>query len=155
MASDNPYADIMDMEYHPSQHHRHMSMIQRAAQFSPFAALSGFDSVINETRRTTDEQTELSECDAELLTLKLTTIDHAIYAGRHPTITVEYFIPDMSKSGGSYREYSGTVKKIDTAQRAIIFYAANGRSNGERIYIPDIREIHGDIADEIDDQMVS
>lgn len=98
----NPYEDILRLPHHKAANRPHMSMHDRAAQFSPFAALTGFDGVIAETGRRTDQKVELSEYQMTLLDQKLTLIDDAIQDGYHPVVTVVYFVPDTKKDGGSY-----------------------------------------------------
>ena len=128
-----------------------MSMYDRAAQFSPFAALAGFEGVIAETGRLTDRKVELSESEKILLDQKLTLIDDVIQDKHHPEITVVYFVPDYLKEGGEYEEFSGKVRHIDTVERTVVFLAANGRSAGKTIRIDDIKEIHGELMDYMDE----
>ena len=135
---------------HQAANRRHMSMHDRAAQFSPFAALTGFDGVIAETGRLTDHKIELSESEKLLLDQKLTLIDEAIRAGQHPEITLLYFTPDARKTGGSYQEHTGSVRQIDPIERTIVFLADNGRSMGNKIAINDVKEIHGELVDYMD-----
>ena len=85
----NPYADILALPHHQAENRPHMSMHDRAAQFSPFAALTGFDGVIAETGRVTDRKIELSESQKLLLDQKLTLIDDVIQDGYHPVVTVD------------------------------------------------------------------
>ena len=120
-----------------------MSMHDRAAQFSPFAALTGFDGVIAETGRRTDQKIELSESQMTLLNQKLNLIDDAVQDGYHPMVTVVYFVPDAKKDGGSYQEYTGKMRQLDPVERKLVFLAANERSAGKEISIDDILEIHG------------
>ena len=75
------------------------------------------------------------------------TITDAIENGHHPTITVVFFIPDAMKAGGSYDEYTGAVKKVDSVGRQIIFFADNGRSSGKSIGIDVISQIHDELID--------
>ena len=147
----NPYADIMDLPHHQSATRPHMSMLNRAAQFSPYAALVGFDGVIAETGRLTDRKVELSETEKVLMDQKLTLISDAIHNGRHPTVTVSFFVKDPLKEGGAYEEYTGPVRKIDPVARAIVFLAANGRSSGKAVPVDDIRDLRGDLVDDMDD----
>ena len=151
MLEQNPYADILMLPHHKAANRPHMSMHDRAAQFSPFAALTGFDSVIAETGRMTDQKIELSESQMILLNKKLTLIDDAIQDGYHPMITAVYFVPDAKKDGGSYQEYTGKVRKVDAVERKLVFLAENERSAGKEISIDDILEIHGDLVDYMDD----
>ena len=117
------YSDIINLPHHVSKNHPQMSREARAAQFAPFAALTGYDDVIHETARLTDEQVELEEYDSERLNRKfaelMTILDD------HPEITVSYFLPDERKAGGSYTTVSGTVKKIDTYEHLMIFDDGN------------------------------
>ena len=146
----NPYADIIHLPHHKAPNRPHMSMYDRAAQFSPFAALTGFEGVIAETGRLTDRKVELSESEKVLLDQKLTLIDDVIQDKHHPEITVVYFVPDYLKEGGEYEEFSGKVRHIDTVERTVVFLAANGRSAGKAIRIDDIKEIHGELVDYMD-----
>ena len=147
----NPYSDIIHLPHHKAAHRPHMSMYDRAAQFSPFAALSGFDGVIAETGRLTDRRIELSESERSLLDQKLTLIDDVIQDGYHPEITVEYFVADQRKDGGEYREYTGKVRQIDTVARTIVFLAKNGRSAGVKIAVDEIKAIQGELVDYMDE----
>lgn len=147
----NPYSDIIHLPHHKAPNRPHMSMYDRAAQFSPFAALTGFDGVIAETGRLTDRKIELSESEKILLDQKLTLIDDVIQDKHHPEITVVYFVPDYLKEGGEYKEFSGRVRNIDTVERTVVFLAANGRSAGKTVRINDIKEIHGELVDYMDE----
>ncbi len=147
----NPYADILHLPHHQAADRPHMSMLNRAAQFSPYAALVGFDDVIAETGRLTDQKAELSEAETELLDQKLTLIDGAVRAGRHPAVSVTYFVSDPRKQGGSYETYMGNVRNIDTARRTVVFLSENGCARGKVIRIDDITAIHGEPVDPLDD----
>ena len=148
MATDkNPYEDIIHLPHHQAANRKQMSMYDRAAQFSPFAALVGFDGVIAETGRLTDRKIELSENEKVLLDQKLTLIDDVIQDGHHPEITVVFFVADLLKDGGEYQKYTGKVRQIDTVERKIVFLAANGRSAGKKVPIDDVMEIHGELVE--------
>ena len=149
----NPYADIIHLPHHKAKNRPHMSMYDRAAQFSPFAALTGFEGVIAETARLTNRKVELSESEKILLDQKLTLIDDVIQDKHHPEITVVYFVPDYLKEGGEYDEYTGQVRKIDPIERTVVFLAANGRSAGKTIRVDDIKEIHGELVDYMDESI--
>ena len=146
----NPYEDIIHLPHHQSATRSHMSLYDRAAQFSPFAALTGFDGVIAETSRLTDQKIELSEYERALLDQKLSRIDDELRKGNHPELTVVYFVPDPRKAGGAYEEYTGYVRNIDAVERCIVFLAGNGRSAGKRIGISDILEIHSELVDDME-----
>lgn len=149
----NPYADIIHLPHHKAANRPHMSMYDRAAQFSLFAALSGFDGIIAETGRMTDRRIELSESERSLLDQKLTLIDDVIQDGYHPEIAVEYFVADQRKDGGEYREYTGKVRQIDTVARTIVFLAENGRSAGKTISVEEIKAIRGELVEYMDDSI--
>ena len=147
----NPYADIIHLPHHKAPNRPHMSLYDRAAQFSPFAALTGFDGVIAETGRMTDRKIELSESQKLLLDQKLTLIDEVIQDGYHPVVTVVYFVPDALKAGGSYQEFIGKVRQVEPVERKLVFLAANERSGGKEIGIDSILEIHGELVDDTDE----
>ena len=118
MRMNNRYDEIMELPHHVSKTRPQMPMSDRAAQFAPFAALTGYGSAIKETGRLTDERIELDE---EALTaldrkyqLLMDTLDDA------PEVTIIYFQPDERKAGGQYVSATGTVKKVDTFGRRIL-----------------------------------
>lgn len=148
----NPYADILSLPHHKAADRPHMSLYDRAAQFSPFAALTGFDGVIAETGRMTERKVELSENEKILLDQKLTLIDDVIHDGHHPEVTLVYFVPDALKDGGEYQEFTGAVRQIDTIERKVVFLAENGRFAGKTVFVDDIREIHGELVDYMDER---
>ena len=114
----NEYDDIINLPHHVSRNHRPMPMEMRAAQFAPFAALTGYDAVISETARLTDQQVELEEYDNERLNRKFTELMEKI--GDRPTVTVSFFKPDERKGGGAYVSMTGHIKKIDTYEQQMI-----------------------------------
>ena len=115
--SEQKYADIINMPHHTSKTKPRMTMINRAAQFSPFAALTGYDAAVKETARLTDDQIELDECAKEMLSDKLQIITE--HLDDMPQITFIYFEPDKKKSGGAYRSITGKVKEIDEYERIV------------------------------------
>ena len=137
------YADIIDLPHHQSEKRPHMSLYDRAAQFSPFAALTGYDDMVREEARLTDDKRELSETEQETLNRQLSLLADKIERREPPEITVTYFIPDRRKEGGKYEEISGIVKKIDPVKRKIVFYAANQISNGQALDMDYILEMSG------------
>ena len=112
------YDDIINLPHHVSKNHRQMPMEMRAAQFAPFAALTGYDAVINETARLTDQQVELEDYDNERLNRKYAELIENI--SEHPVITVSYFKPDKHKGGGAYVSKTGHIKKVDTYEQLMI-----------------------------------
>ena len=135
--ADHPYADIIDMPHHVSKDRPHLSMHQRAAQFSPFAALVGYEDVIEETTRQTDLKRELDETEKAELDRKLSVI--AAHLTERPIVVIEYFVPDKTKAGGEYVFKSGTVVKILQAQKKLAL------SDGTEIRIEDIADISGEL----------
>lgn len=113
------YDDIIDLPHYVSQKHPQMSMEDRAAQFSPFAALVGFDDEIAETDRTVEQFAEPDENYLEELDEKLRHI--AEHIAEQPLVELTYFVADETKSGGAYVTTQGAVKKIDKDRRQIVF----------------------------------
>lgn len=135
--NEQKYADIFNMPHHVSTKRPQMSCIDRAAQFAPFAALTGHDEAIKETARLTDERIELDEGTKALLNEKLQIAME--FADTEPQITVTYFIADQKKSGGSYVDYTGVIKRIDEYEGTVIF------TDKTSIQIDNIYDINGDI----------
>ena len=111
MEASHEYDDIIHLPHHVSPARPHMPMTDRAAQFSPFAALTGYDAAILETARLTDLKRELTEEQKELLGRQLHFLQSRLQEA--PVVTVTFFMPDSRKAGGAYRTVSGPVKKID------------------------------------------
>lgn len=128
-----PYEDILYLPHHRSGHRAPMSMIDRAAQFSPFAALTGYEAIIEETGRITDARTELTETEKSRLNEKLQRIADGIAA--QPKISVTVFRPDAYKSGGAYIKITGFLKKVDSAERGLLL------TDGTWIPVDDIYDI--------------
>ena len=115
------YADIIDMPHWTSPTRKHMSLYDRAAQFSPFAALSGYDEMVTEEARIVDNRIELDPSEIERINRKLELISEAVKSGSHPVITVTYFVKDPLKAGGSYQTIKETVRKVDVQKQQLIF----------------------------------
>ena len=109
------YSDIINLPHHVSKKHPQMPMEARAAQFAPFAELTGYDAVIHETARLTDKQVELEEYDNDRLNRIFSELMDSLE--EHPVVTVSYFKPDEHKAGGAYMTVSGKLKKIDTYEQ--------------------------------------
>ena len=116
-AEEHKYDDIRMLVHHRSRAHPPMSLWDRAAQFSPFAALSGHEDAIRETARLTTERIELSESRKEELNEQL------VWLREHPDarerVTVTYFRPDAKKAGGVYVTVTGAIKKIDEYEKTL------------------------------------
>ena len=118
MRMNNRYNEIMELPHHVSKTRPQMPMSDRAAQFAPFAALTGYDSAIKETGRLTDERIELDEEALTALDRKYQLLMEALDDA--PEVTIIYFQPDARKAGGQYVSATGTVKKVDTFGRRIL-----------------------------------
>ncbi len=123
------YGDIIGCSRPVSTRHIPMSRYDRAAQFSPFAALTGYDGVIAETARLTDRQVELDEGGKAELDEKLRGIQ--AHLEELPQVTVTYFQADGRKTGGTYITVSGRVKKIDQYTRTLVFTDGSGIDIGQ------------------------
>lgn len=117
---EHKYDDIINLPHHVSDKHPRMPLIDRAAQFSSFAALTGHDDAIEETARLTDKKIELDENTKEILDMRLMMIREHI--AEKPKVTFTYFEPDDKKSGGAYVDVTGIVKKINDLEHKIILY---------------------------------
>lgn len=113
------YDDILNLPHHVSKKRPQMSMEDRAAQFSPFAALVGYEDTIDETNRQVEQLTELDENYLCELDEKLQQIQSRI--SERPYVEITYFVPDQLKSGGAYKTVCGNVKKIDKDKQSICF----------------------------------
>ena len=112
------YDDIIDLPHHVSKTRQRMSMIDRAAQFSPFAALVGYEDAVEETARLTDKKIELTEESKFSISEKLRTVSEN--AEDEMTVRITYFVPDKKKEGGEYVTALGAVKYIDEYDRIVI-----------------------------------
>lgn len=112
------YDDIINLE-HPNLKHPRMSMYARAAQFSPFAALTGYDDEVKETARLTSDKLIMDDDFKKKLDIKLQYIESIIK--EKPIIKITYFIKDKKKNGGSYNEFSGNIRRIDNIKKELIF----------------------------------
>ena len=112
------YDDIIHLPHHISQNHPQMPLRERAAQFAPFAALTGYESAVGETARLTSERRELDPQEAEELNRRLTEL--AARLPDHPEVTIEYFVPDERKSGGAYVTVTGRVRHISVPEKVLV-----------------------------------
>lgn len=117
MENIDKYSDIINLPHHQSAVHPHISMHDRAAQFSPFAALIGYDEAVQETARLTDKKAEFAEDEKAILDYKLKVIENAMGTGEIFRFT--YFVPDKKKQGGVYVDYEGSPKKINRIENKL------------------------------------
>lgn len=127
------YDDIINLPHHISKKHPQMSMYSRAAQFAPFAALTGFGESVKETARLTNRRIELDDEAKTILDAKLHEIQEHIR--ERPIVAFTYFIPDLRKDGGKYVNVSNSVKKIDKYKQVVVL------DNNTEIPIKEIVEI--------------
>ena len=135
--AEKEYADIINMPHHTSPNRPRMSYIDRGAQFSPFAALTGYEAAVEETGRLTDTKHQLSEDVKSFLNEKMQIIVNNLYS--EPIVSITHFVPDKKKSGGAYVTTTGVVKEISECERTIIF------TDRSSIPIDQIREIDGEL----------
>ena len=132
-----PCDDIIRLPHRVSRNHPQMSMHDRAAQFAPFAALTGYESAVGETARLTSERRELDPQDAEELNRRLTEL--AARLPDHPEVTVEYFVPDDRKAGGAYVTVTGRVRHVSVPEQTLVM------EDGTEIPMEDIVSMTGEI----------
>ena len=134
------YDDIINLPHYVSKKRPQMTIVQRSAQFAPFAALAGYDDAVKETARLTDRKIELEDGQKEILNNKLLYILENIES--KPEVTFTYFVKDKKKSGGNYKEKTGIVRKIDMIEHYIQFI------DKSKININDLIIIEGEIFNE-------
>lgn len=133
------FDDIINHEYVKCPTRRHMTMVERAAQFGAFKAVVGHEDALHETARLTDEKMELDEYTKVELNEKLQRL---AIADEPEEVSITYFVPDERKQGGAYLTITGVVTKIREYERDVIM------EDGTQILIDDIMEIEGDTFDE-------
>lgn len=133
MSCAEQYKDIIALPHHVSGTRPQMPMSDRAAQFAPFAALTGYDSAIKETGRLTNERIELDEDALTALNVKYQFLMDAL--DEEPEIKITYFKPDERKAGGEYVSAIGAVKKVDDFERLITM------QDGTRIPMDDVYDM--------------
>lgn len=133
MQNNDSYDDILGLPHHVSKTRPQMTMLERAAQFSPFAALNGYDDAIKETARLTDQRITLDEYEIENLNERLKLIAERLE--QSPEAAITYFLPDQRKNGGEYVTVMGVVKKIDEHMQVVVL------SDGTAIPIAEIISI--------------
>lgn len=131
------YDDIIHLPHHVSKRHPQMSLYNRAAQFAPFAALTGYEEAIIETARLTAPKVDMMEDNQQLLDRKLALLSRSLR--EQPTVSITYFQPDKKKSGGQYLTVTGVIKSIRDSERVILM------ADGKCVSIDTIISIDGDI----------
>ena len=130
--AEDKYADIINLTHQVSRNHPQMSMADRAAQFSPFAALTGHDAAIAEAARLTDERPILDESVKQEISglLQLASTDSNL------VLNIVYFVPDTRKAGGAYMEITGRIKNLIPHEKLLIM------DTGTRIPVEDIVKVY-------------
>lgn len=136
------YDAIINLPHPTSKKHPRMSMLNRAAQFSPFAALTGYDAAVKETARLTEQRVELDEYSKAALDERLRIIQE--HLSETPQVTITFFQPDSRKAGGAYLSVTGCIKKIDTYEKCVVMM------DKQKIPIEEIFEIESELLDSIE-----
>lgn len=134
------YDDIINMPHHVSARHQRMSQGDRAAQFSPFSALTGYEAALSESARVTDERIELDEQEQQRLDEKLNLLRGC--TKERPMVCITHFVPDGRKQGGTYVTEQVCVRRVDAYARTVCI------TGGSSIAFGDIIGIEGDIFQE-------
>jgi len=138
------YADIIRLPRHVSDHHPQMSLYDRAAQFAPFAALTGYDEMVSEEARLVDRRIELGEEELSELDRKLARLLRLLGRGEKPTVSVTYFIPDPLKAGGRYETVTERIRKVDSVGKKLILDRKVGTAGSYmEILMADVLDLYG------------
>ena len=132
-----PYDDIIHLPHHVSQGHPQMPLRDRAAQFAPFAALTGYEAAVGETARLTAERRELDAQEAEELNRRLASLIARLKD--HPEVTIEYFVPDDRKAGGAYVTVTDRVRHVSVPEQTLVM------EDGTEIPMEDVVSTTGEI----------
>ena len=145
------YADIIRLPHWQSPTRTPMSAYERAAQFSSFNALEGYEDMVGEEAREVGQMETLTETEMEILNQKINLISDVLEDGHHPILTFTYFLSDQKKAGGSYVTMTERVRKIDAVGRKIQLFRNVGASKSYmELEMDKIRDISGDLVDDIE-----
>lgn len=137
-----PYEDIVNLPPHISKRHPQPTMMDRAARFAPFAAITGYEEMVLEEARVTEEWVDLTESALERLNKRLIILQE--HLSEQPEITITYFEPDQRKSGGAYVTHTGVLKKIDLYEHLLIMM------DGKKIRIDSVCELSCEIFNDLE-----
>ena len=132
-----PYENIVNLPRPVSKKHPEPPLSERAARFAPFAAITGYEEMVLEEARVTEEKIELDECALTIIDKRLNILQN--HLSQSPEITVTYFVPDKKKNGGAYRTVTGIVKRIDPYKKFLFM------SDDDKIQIEDIYKLEGEL----------
>ncbi len=141
MSKEFPYEDIIDLPPYISKKHPQPTMMERAARFAPFAAITGYEEMVLEEARVTEERMDLDEDTLATLNERLNWIKRIL--SEEPKVRITYFQPDAKKAGGSYLSAEGIVKQIHEFEHLLIL------TDGRKIPIDEISNIEGEIFDHL------
>ena len=114
------YADIIFLPHHQSAILPHMSLHDRAAQFAPFAALAGYEEMVDEEARITDREISLGDSELDLLDQQFRRLSDMLSTGQRPQVSVLVFIPDQHKAGGRYETVTGHARRLDPVEKKLV-----------------------------------
>lgn len=137
-----PYEDIVNLPPHISKRHPQPTMMDRAARFAPFAAITGYEEMVLEEARVTEEWADLTESALERLNEQLIILQE--HLPEQPEITITYFEPDQRKAGGAYVDHTGIVKRIDLYEHLLIM------TDDKKIRIESICDLSGEVFHEFE-----
>ena len=137
MADNFPYEDIVNLPPHISKKNPQPSMMDRAARFAPFAAITGYEEMVLEEARVTEEQIHLDEDAVALICEKINMIQEFI--DEDPEVKITYFEPDKKKSGGAYITITGTPKRVDEYEQLLIM------TDGKKIKFDSIYRLESEL----------
>lgn len=144
------YADIIDLPHHQSDRHPHMSLHDRAAQFAPFAALVGYDEMVDEEARLTDRQIAPGDSDLERLDRKFSRLSGLLSAKQRPVVSALVFVPDPRKAGGRYETVTGRVRKLVPHEKKLILLRDGSPAEEISLNMDRILDLSGSILDDMD-----
>ena len=144
------YGDIIDLPHHQSDRHPRMGLHDRAAQFAPFAALVGYDEMVDEEARLTDRQITPGESDLDRLDRKFSRLSGLLSAKQYPEISVLVFVPDLRKAGGRYETVSGRARRLDLYEKKLILLREGSPAEEISLNMDRILNLSGNCLEETD-----
>ena len=149
-SSSDIYADIINLPHHQSEKRPHMSLHDRAAQFAPFAALTGYDEMVDEEARLTELQVDPGESDLDRLDRKFRRLSSLLAARQRPCVSVLLFVPDSRKAGGRYETVVGFAGKLDEYEKKLILLGAGSPAREISLNLDRILDLSGGSLDDED-----
>ena len=142
------YADIIGLPHHQSSKRPHMSLHDRAAQFAPFAALSGYDEMVGEEARLTERQVTPGESDLDSLDRKFRRLADLFSHKQRPVVSALVFMPDPCKAGGRYETVTGRAKKLDLYEKKLILLGAGSPAEEISLHMDRILDLSGNLPED-------